>query len=213
MARQDRMLRVLGKATSINVRKVLWTCDEIGLDYEREDWATAALPTADPEFQALNPKGLVPVIVDGDAVLTESNTIVRYLAARHGRHDLLPEAPLARARVEELMDWQATEFNNAWRVAFPALVRGNPAGATPAQVARSVGEWTAAVALLESRLARTGPYACGADFTVADVVIGLSVNRWLQAPIDRPSLPAVERYFARLVERPAARPYLGGATD
>ena len=207
------MIRILGKLQSINVRKVLWTCDEIGLDYEREDWGVGTRPTSDPAFRALNPKGLVPVLVDGDTVLTESNSIVRYLAARHRRGDLLPEAPLARARVEEAMDWQATEFNAAWRIAFSALVRGNMAAGSPEQVAGSVREWNAMVGLLDDRLSRSGPYVCGDAFTVADVVIGLSVNRWFQSPIERPELAAVAGYYERLRRRPPGAPYLGGTTD
>lgn len=207
------MLRILGKLQSINVRKVLWACDEIGVAYRQEAWGAGTRPTSDPAFLALNPKRLVPVLVDGDVVLTESNSIVRYLAARHGRRDLLPDEPLARARVEEAMDWQATEFNSAWRVAFQALVRCNPDAGTPAQVARSLADWDAMLALLDARLMASGPYVCGDTFTVADIVIGLSVNRWFQAPIDRPSRPAVEHYFGRLRERGAAHRYLGGDTD
>lgn len=207
------MLRILGNTRSINVRKVLWACGEIGVDYCQEDWGSGGRPPSDPEFLAFSPKGLVPVLIDGDAVITESNTIVRYLAARHGRTDLLPAAPLARARVEEAMDWQATEFNAAWRVAFQALVRRNPQAGNAEQIARSLRDWTAMLALLEAQLARSGPYACGGAFTVADIVIGLSVNRWLQAPIDRPVFAAVQRYFERLRERSAAQRFLGGDTD
>lgn len=207
------MLRVLGRSRSINVRKVLWACDEIGLDYRQEEWGSGGRPTCDPAFLAVSPKGLVPVLIDDGAVLTESNAIVRYLAARHGRTDLLPAAPLARARVEEAMDWQATEFNAAWRIAFQAVVRRSPQAGSADQVARSLRDWTAMLALLEAQLARIGPYACGDTFTVADIVIGLSVNRWLQAPIERPAFAAVQQYFDRLRERTAAQPYLGGDTD
>ena len=99
-------LRIVGKASSINVRKVLWLCDEIGLPYERRD--------SGPEL-ALNPNGLVPVIADGDFVLWESNTILRYIAGRYGPASLLPRDPRARAEVEKWIDWQATEFNAVWR--------------------------------------------------------------------------------------------------
>lgn len=207
------MLRVLGQARSINVRKVLWACDEIGIRYRQEDWGAGTRPTSDPAFAALSPKQLVPVVVDGDVVLTESNTIVRYLAARHRRHDLLPREPLARALVEEAMDWQATEFNAAWRVAFQALVRRDPAAGSAAAVAGSRHDWNAMVELLDRRLGARGPYVCGGAFTVADIVIGLSVNRWRQAPMPRPRLEAVERYYALLLERGAARRYIGGDTD
>ncbi|MEG1116955.1 MAG: glutathione S-transferase N-terminal domain-containing protein, partial [Janthinobacterium sp.] len=76
------MLKILGKAASINVRKVLWTCEELDLPYEREDWGSGFRSTDDPAFLALNPNAMVPVLVDGDLVLWESNTICRYLCAQ-----------------------------------------------------------------------------------------------------------------------------------
>ncbi len=100
------MLQVLGRSSSINVRKVLWTCDELALPFAREDWGLGFRSTQAPEFLAKNPNALVPVIVDDGFVLWESNTVCRYLAARHGRDDLLPTEPQARARVEQWMDWQ-----------------------------------------------------------------------------------------------------------
>src|ERR1044071_10179002 len=87
------LIKILGKASSINVRKVLWACEEIGLPYTREDWGSGFRDTQAPEFLALNPNGLVPVVVIDDLVLWESNTILRYLAASHGAHELLPAAP------------------------------------------------------------------------------------------------------------------------
>jgi glutathione S-transferase len=83
----------LGRASSINVRKVLWTCAEIGIDHRREDWGNGFAPTNTPEFLGMNPNGLVPVIANESGTLWESNTICRDLAARHGRTDLLPESP------------------------------------------------------------------------------------------------------------------------
>lgn len=207
------MLRILGKRQSINVRKVLWTCDEIGLDYLQEDWGAGTRAVSDPEFLALNPKALVPVLVDGGEVLTESNTIVRYLAARHRRTDLLPADAMARAQVEEMMDWQATELNGSWRAAFLALARKSPGAWTPEQVRASRAEWAAMMQVLEQRLAAGGPHVCGDTFTLADIVIGLSVNRWFQTPMERPDLPRAHAYWQRLMQRPAAKPHLGGATD
>ena len=129
-------MRILGKASSINVRKVLWTASELGIPFEREDWGSGFRSTQEPEFLALNPNAMVPVLVDGDVVLWESNTISRYLAARYGDGRLLPADALARAKVEQWMDWQATELNNAWRYAFMGLVRGSPAHQDPVQLAR-----------------------------------------------------------------------------
>ena len=188
------MLRILGKASSINVRKVLWTCEEIGLPYERQDEG--------PEL-ARNPNGLVPVIVDGDFVLWESNTILRYLAGCYGTPPLLPLEPRARAAVEKWIDWQATELNSSWRYAFMAVVRKDPAFDDPRQIAASTKEWTRMLAILDDRLATTGAFVTGEAFTLADIPIGLSVNRWFMTPLERPSFPAVDAYYERLSTRPA----------
>jgi glutathione S-transferase len=107
------MLRILGRTSSINVRKVLWTCAEIGLDYLQEDYGSGFSSTGTQAFLTLNPNGLVPVIEDSSGVLWESNTICRYLAAKAGRNDLLPDDPRNRALVEQWMDWQATELNTS----------------------------------------------------------------------------------------------------
>ena len=104
------------------------------------------------------------------------------------------------------MDWQATEFNNAWRYAFMSLVRKSPEHQDPAALQAGVASWNRHVQILESQLQRTGAYVAGSAFTLADIVIGLSAQRWLAAPIDaiapRPDLPAVRAYRDLLMERP-----------
>jgi glutathione S-transferase len=206
------VLRILGKASSINVRKVLWTCAELGLAFEREDWGSGFQPTDSPEFLSLNPNAMVPVLVDGDTVLWESNTICRYLASRYGGGRLLPVDAVARARVEQWMDWQATELNNAWRYAFMALVRKSPAHRDAAQLAASVAQWNRHMGILDRQLERTGAFLAGKEFSLADIVLGLSTNRWLMTPIERPVLPAVEAYVARLRTRPAYLEFGGNGT-
>ena len=205
-------LKILGKTASINVRKVLWLCAELGLEHEQEEWGAGVRPTQVPEFVALNPNAMVPVLIDsrgdGDFVLWESNTICRYLAGREQRHDLLPIDPQQRARVEQWMDWQATEFNNAWRYPFMSLVRKSPDHQDPALLAAGVAQWTRHVQLLEDQLVRTGAYAAGPEFTLADIPLGLSVHRWMVAPIDRPELPAVQAYHAKLCARPGAMRFM-----
>ncbi|MFM9850999.1 MAG: glutathione S-transferase family protein [Hyphomicrobiaceae bacterium] len=191
------MLRVLGKASSINVRKVLWMCDEIGQPFALEESTT---DTA--EFRALNPNGLVPVIVDGDFVLWESNTIIRYLANKSSAATLYPVEARARAQIDQWIDWQATEFNTSWRYAFQALVRKSPAHANVADIEASVLDWSRTVAIVDEQLSRTGGFIAGPAFTLADIPTGLSVNRWIMTPIEpRPSFPAVAAYYERLSGR------------
>jgi glutathione S-transferase len=195
------MLKILGKPISINVRKVLWLCEELALPYEHEAWGAGHRDTQVPEFLALNPNALVPVVVDGDAVLWESNTICRYLASKHGRDDLLPDDVLARARVEQWMDWQAGELNNSWRYAFMGLVRRSDAHQDAGAIEASAAAWNRHMAILEGQLAKSGDFVAGATFTLADIVLGLSVNRWFMTPIARPELPHVQAYYDRLATR------------
>jgi glutathione S-transferase len=199
------MLRILGKPVSINVRKVLWLCEELALPYEFEAWGAGHRDPDVPEFRALNPNALVPVIIDGDAVLWESNTICRYLAGKAGRDDLLPRDPLARARVEQWMDWQGGDLNNSWRYAFMALVRDSPAHRGAGAIAASVDAWNRHMSILERQLEKAGDFVTGATFTLADIVLGLSVNRWFMTPMARPELPRVQAYYDRLATRAGFR--------
>ncbi|GAB7549593.1 glutathione S-transferase family protein [Cupriavidus sp. 8B] len=194
------MLKILGKASSINVRKVLWCCDELGLPFVREDWGSSYRATDTAEFLALNPNAMVPVLDDDGFVLWESNTIIRYLASRYGDGDgaIYPAAAQQRARVEQWMDWQATELNNAWRYAFMALVRQSPLHQDAAALAASIGNWSRHIGILERQLSGTGGYVAGDRFTLADIPIGLSVNRWYATPLAHPDYPAVAAYFERL---------------
>lgn len=201
------MLKIYGYAASINVRKVLWMCDELGLPFEREDWAGGFRSTSEPAFRTLNPVGMVPVIDDGGAVIWESNVIVRYLATSRGRADLAPHDLVARAHVEQWMDWQASDFNNSWRVAFQGLVRRNPAFADPVAIEKSIGRLSAMVGIIDAQLARTGAYIAGDTFTMADIVIGLSLHRWNSMPMERPHYANVAAYFDRLLERAGFRRY------
>lgn len=201
------MLKILGKAASLNVRKVLWTCSELDIPFKREDWGAGFQSPQQEAFLALNPNATVPVIVDGDFVLWESNAICRYLCANSAEQHLLPPTPRARALVEQWMDWQATELNNAWRYAFMGLVRNSPAHRDPDQIAASIASWHRHIGILERQLITTGAYVTGAQFSLADVVIGLSVNRWLLTPMERPDYPAVLAYMERLNERSGFRTF------
>ncbi|ESQ84096.1 hypothetical protein AEAC466_10140 [Asticcacaulis sp. AC466] len=201
------MLEILGRASSLNVRKVLWTCKELSLAFDREDYGTGFRSLETEEFRGLNPNAQIPVIIDGDFVLWESNTICRYLINKAERDDLLPSDPVSRARVEQWVDWQATELNQAWRYAFCALHWKYPAYQDTDQIAASVKAWNRMMAILDAQLAKTGAYVSGSDFTLADIVLGLSTNRWLRTPIERPVYPAVAEWYSRLCERPAFLEY------
>ncbi|WP_431259627.1 glutathione S-transferase family protein [Roseateles chitinivorans] len=196
-------LRVLGRAASINVRKVLWTGAELGLDLAREDVDVKA-----EAFLALNPNAMMPVLIDDDGSdapfsMWESNSICRYLARREGRLDLLPDEPRRRALVEMWMDWQGGELNNSWRYAFMATVRKSALHQDAAQIEAGIANWNRHMAMLDTQLVRSGgPFVLGETFTLADVVLGLSAHRWRAAPIAHTDLPAVEAWYQHLLTRP-----------
>ena len=203
------MIRILGRANSFNVRKVLWTCGELGLAFEREDWGRGYRPTADPAFRAINPIGLVPAVIDGDVVLRESNTIVRYLVGKYAPGSPMhPADLLERARAEQWMDWANYETSISLRGAFLGGMLNEPPWNHPwfvergrAQIAREVGQ-------LDEHLQRTGPYVTGATFTVGDIPVGLVVNRWFHLNFERPRYAAVEKYYETLSARPAYRAHV-----
>lgn len=201
------MLTVLGKPTSINVRKVLWTCHELGLPFEQQSCGAGFQPADTPEFLAMNPNGMVPVLRDGGFTIWESNTICRYLANQYGGVTLYPAAPKQRALVDQWMDWQATELNNAWRYAFMALVRGSSVHQDADAIAASCASWNRHMGMVEQQLQRSGAFMCGSELTLADIVIGLSANRWRMTPMARPHLPAIAAYLERLDRRPACQLY------
>ena len=201
------MLRILGKASSINVRKVLWTCAELQLPFDREDWGSGFQATHTPEFLALNPCAMVPVIQDGDFTLWESNTIIRYLVANYPGADLYPTEPRARARVDQWIDWQASELNRSWSYAFTSLVRRSPDHQDSAALARGIEQWSKNMDILNRQLEKTGAYVSGERFSLADIPIGLSVNRWFETPLGHPDYPAVRTYYERLSQREGFRLY------
>lgn len=201
------MLRILGKASSINVRKVLWTCAELQIPFTREDWGSGFKSTNDAEFLTLNPCAMVPVIQDGDFTLWESNTIIRYLASRYDGSQLYPSEPQARARVDQWIDWQASELNRSWSYAFMSLVRQSPDYQDRAALANGVEQWSKTMSILDQQLHKTGAYISGEAFSLADIPLGLSVNRWFETPLAHPDYPAVSAYYARLSQREGFRLY------
>ena len=198
------MLTIWGRTSSINVRKVLWAAQEMGVAFEHIEAGGPFGVVRTPEFLAMNPNGMVPVIDDDGFILWESNSICRYLCAREGRDDLLPAAPRARAEVEKWMDWQMGELNNSWRYAFMSLVRQSPLHQDAAQLAAGVANWNAMMGILEQQLQRSGAWVCGEHFTLADIVLGLSVKRWRMAPLQHPDYPAIAAYHAHLAHKTAA---------
>jgi glutathione S-transferase len=197
------MLKVWGRASSNNVQKVTWCCDELGLPYERVDTGGNFGGTDTPGYRAMNPNGLVPTVSDDGLVLWESNAIVRYLSAKYGAGSLWPEDPAARALSDLWMDWQMGTFWPAFRTAFLGITRPG-FGASPEEISAFVDRTADALAILDEHLSDK-EYVAGAELTVGDVALGPGVYRWLNVEIERPSLPHLEAWHERLSERPAYR--------
>ena len=202
------MLKILGRANSINVRKVLWLCGELGLEFEREDWGRGFRSTNDPEFLAVSPIGLIPVVIDGDVVLRESNTILRYLASKYGPKAIYPTDLAERAHVEQWMDWVAYETSISLRGAFLGGQLKEPPWNNPWFVEQGRKQIKREIGQLDEHLRSTGPYVTGSTFTIGDIPVGVVVNRWFHLQFERPEYSAVERYYALLDERMPYRQYI-----
>lgn len=200
------MLRILGRANSFNVRKVLWVCDEIGIAYQREDFGRGFSPTNTPEFLKLNPVGQVPTVIEDGFVMRESNAIVRYLAARHGAKNLYPDDLRQRQRIEQWMDWVAYDVTHSLRGAFLGGQLKEAPWSNDWFVGQGRQDLTRQMKLLDDHLSTKGPYLLGDAFTLADVPVGLVVNRWFSLTgFARPAYPALAAYYDLLTERPAFR--------
>lgn len=195
------MLKIYGRPNSLNVRKVLWLCEEIGIPYERTDWGRDHRPTTEAEFMRVSIFGVVPVVDDDGFIIRESNTIVRYLCSKHGRADLYPTEIKARALVEQWMDYGNTDLGTGMRPVFQGKVLGIKPHSLPEVIAWGAADWNRQMGRLDTHLKAAGPYLAGASFTVADIPAGLMVHRWMAIDFEKPSLPALDAYYARLSER------------
>lgn len=201
------MLILWGRITSINVQKVVFALGEAGVAYERRDVGGAFGGLQTPEYKAMNPNGMIPVLQDGDLVVWESNAIVRYVAARYAEGTLWPRDPGARALADRWADWQQTVVGASMGPAFLGLIRTPPEKRDMAAIDTSIAKTEAAFDMLEAHLAAS-PHVGGEAFTFADVVLTPSAHRWLHMPVARKSRPALERWYRAMAARPAAGPAL-----
>jgi glutathione S-transferase len=196
------MLRLLGRKSSSNVRKVLWALEELQLRYEREDVGGEFGRNRDPEFLALNPNGLVPVLIDADVVAWESNSILRYLGAKYGEGALWESDPGKRARIDRWMDWQLTVVSPSVSLLTMALVFKPPKLLPGEEISNARERLAGAFRILDREL--SGKSFLGDErFSLADISVGVVTYRWLALPIEREPLPNLQRWYAGLSARPA----------
>lgn len=193
------MIRLLGRKTSGNVQKVIFLLEELGLDYTREDYGRQFGNTQTPEYRAMNPSAKVPTLVDGELVIWESNTILRYLAAKAGS-PLLPADLGARSAVERWMDWQLASLNGPYLAIFKEAKKA-PEERGPG-FAADAKELASQLALLDGAL-EGRDWAAGADFSVADICLAPIVARCVAFPVELPALPNLKAWLERVAARPA----------
>ena len=198
------MLKIWGRHNSSNVRKVLWCAEEIGLPYESIEAGGAFGKVDSPEYRALNPNGLVPMIEDHGLPLWESNTIVRYLSARYALDTLYPADPAERAVGEKWMDWTTSSFAAPFREVFWGTLRTAPQDRDPERIAAGLKRCGDLLALADAALA-DAPWLSGRRFAMGDIPLGAFAYAWFEMPIERPELPHLQGWYERLRERPAYR--------
>jgi glutathione S-transferase len=201
------MLKILGRKTSSNVQKVLWCCSELNVPFEREDIGGPFGKNNTPEYLARNPNGLVPTIDDDGFILWESNAIVRYLCAKHGAGKLWPSDLARRADADRWMDWQQTTLASPMGILFRGLLRQPPEEVDAEQLNGAMQKATAAMRILDTQLA-VHSFVAGDTLTTGDIALGNAAHRWFSLPRERPELPHVAQWYARLNDRPGYRQHI-----
>lgn len=197
-------LHIWGRMSSINVKKVVWTAQELGLEFQRTEAGGLFGIVKTPDYMQLNPNSLVPVIEDDDYVLWESNVIVRYLCAKHSSGDFYPSDLRERFDAERWMDWQQTTLNPASRPAFWQLVRTPPEQRNAAAIAESNAAVESLMATLDTHLAQRS-FMVGERFSMADIPLACEVHRWFGLPQAREKRPNIERWYASIRARQTSK--------
>ena len=201
------MLKVWGRNNSINVQKVMFAVAELGLPHERIEAGGKFGVVNEDWFKKMNPNSRVPVIDDDGFVLWESHAIVRYLAAKHSAGKLYPTDLKERALAEKWMDWAQAQVGGPIFNAFFPLVRQPVAERNPQQIRQAIEACIPLYAMLDAALAGQD-WLVGGRMTIAELGVGPFAHRWLSLPIQRPSMPNLEGWYQRLMERPAYREHL-----
>ena len=198
------MLKIWGRNTSINVQKTLWALGELGLPHERIDIGGAFGKNNEAPYLAMNPNGLVPTLEEDDFLLWESNSVVRYLAAKYGVGTLEPADLRVRASASRWMDWQLTTAGPAIHGLFWGLVRTPPEKRDHAHIDESRHKTTAALKILDAQLGKTA-FVAGDRFSMGDIPVGLIAYRYCKLVPERTGLENLDRWYKSLEQRPAFR--------
>jgi glutathione S-transferase len=197
------MIKIWGRNTSSNVQKAMFAVGELGLPRERIDIGGPFGKNREPAYLAMNPNGLVPTLQDEDGfLLWESNSIIRYLSAKHGAGTLEPSDPRRRALASQWMDWQLSVLGPAMTPVFWGLVRTPPEQRDDKAIGEAKTKSTAAIRMLDEQFAKT-PYTAGDSFSMGDIPIAIICRRYRDLIPERPPFPNFERWYAAIAGRPA----------
>lgn len=196
-------MTLYGRRTSINVQKALWALHEVGQTFEWIEADSAIGWPSNPDYlKNINPNGRVPSLVVDGIILHQSNVIVRYLAYVYARGTLWPEDPIVRARSDAWMDWQQTELYQNMTPVFWGMVRTPPEKRDMVAIGAATAKLHDNFRVLNGALEGRN-YVAGDSFTMGDIPAGAALYRYMEMPLDRPSLANVEAYYKRLQERPS----------
>jgi glutathione S-transferase len=193
------MIRILGRATSGNVQKVLFMLEEIGQKYAREDYGRQFNNTDTDAYRKLNPTIKVPTMIDGDVTSWESNAILRYLAATYAPH-LTGATPGEKTLVERWMDWMLAALNAPYLAVFKDVKK--PAEERGADFAAQHKDLVAQLKILDGHIAGKTWFALD-RLTLADIALAPVVKRCLDFPVERPPFAELTRWMAEVEKRPA----------
>lgn len=189
-----------GRLSSCNVQKAMWALEEVRLPYKRIDLGGDFGGLDDPAYRALNPHGKVPTLQDGAVTVWESNAIVRYLAATYAAGTLWPETPAERAEADMWIAWTDALYRS-WIELFWRFVRTPPEHHNTERIDALHAQCITHYGALDDPLA-TRRYLAGDTFTMADIPAGMTLYRWFEMDIQRPSMPNLEAWYERLRQRP-----------
>jgi len=203
------MIKIWGRNTSSNVQKVMWAIGEMKLPHQRIDVGGAFGKNNEAPYLAMNPNGLVPTLEEEDGfTLWESNSIVRYLAAKNAAKNadrtLEPVDLRTRARAQKWMDWQLSVMGPAITPVFWGLIRTPPEKRDANAIAAGKAKTVATAKMLDEQLGKTA-YLAGDAFSYGDIPVGIMVYRYVQLIPERPSMPNLDRWYAAISSRQAFR--------
>lgn len=204
------MIKVWGRNTSSNVQKAMWAVGELKLEYTRIDVGGAFGKNKEPPYLAMNPNGLVPTLEEEDGfLLWESNSVVRYLAAKYDKSGVLePKDPKQRALASQWMDWQLSVVGPAITPAFWGLIRTPPEKRDAAAIKASQDKATAAMQIMDAQLTKT-KFLAGDAFCYGDIPVGVMCYRYRQLVPGRPPTPNLDRWYDAISGRKAFQDHVG----